>query len=153
MDRPKRQIFVDTFPCEVPRTPKGRPRKSTKPTKSRRVTCKTTKATRKTAAPPARKPKARVEPTPEQFEAQKQVIRERDRKRAQTPERKEALRLGAQARRREAVRLGLCVTCREPAIPEQTRCSDCAEIHRVKRRRWQNQRNQKLRNQGQTTSL
>ena len=153
MSRPKRQIFVNTFPYEVPRTGRGRPRKSAKPTKSRRVTCKTTKATPKTAAPPARKPKAMIEPTPEQVEAQKQARRERDRKRAQTPERKEANRLGAKARRQEAVRLGLCVVCREPAIPQQTRCGDCAEIHRVTRRKWQNQRNQKLQAQGQTTSL
>ena len=97
---PKRHVFVDSFPFEEPNYRE----KPKKPKKPRRVT----KATRKTTAPPARKPKARIEPTPEQVEAQKQATRERDRKRPQTLERKEANRLGAKARRQEAVRLGTC---------------------------------------------
>ena len=89
MNPPKRQVFVDSFSFEEPNR-RGTHKKSTTP---RRATTKKPKANRKKAMPqPAaqpRKPKARVEPTPAEVEARQERQREYERRRAQTPERKE----------------------------------------------------------------
>ena len=41
----------------------------------------------------------------------------------------------AQEQRQKAKELGKCRNCSEPAIPDQTRCPECAEAHRQSRRR------------------
>ena len=52
-----------------------------------------------------------------------------------TPEAKnERRRTSFKKRLEEAKALGLCRDCREPAIEGQTRCQQCAERHRVRRR-------------------
>ena len=68
-----------------------------------------------------------------------------DQKRSQTPERKELNRRTVLAKRQEAKRLGLCVACGAPPIPDQTRCETCAEQHRVGRQRWYAERKAKER--------
>ena len=47
------------------------------------------------------------------------------------------------AKRQEAKRLGLCVGCGAPPIPDETRCETCAENHRVNRRQSQKNAKQK----------
>ena len=77
-----------------------------------------------------RKPKARVEPTPAEVEARQERQREYERRRAQTPERKELKRRITQERRDKAKLLGICVGCGAPPIPDETRCKNCAKRHR-----------------------
>ena len=48
-------------------------------------------------------------------------------------------------RRQEFKAAGLCRDCREQAIPNQTRCEECAEKHRVERRKYEADRRAKLR--------
>ena len=79
-------------------------------------------------------PKPRVEPTPEQIEAQKEARRAYEQKRNQTPERKELQRRVAQERRDKARLLGICVVCGAPPITDNIRCETCAEKHRVSKR-------------------
>ena len=69
------------------------------------------------------------------MEARKQACREYERKRRQTPERKELLRRVAQARRDEAKKLGICKECPNPTIPDQAKCETYTEKHRQYRRR------------------
>ena len=99
--------------------------------------------TSRKATPKARKPKARVEPTPEQVEAKKEVRRAYDRQRSQQPSRKELQHRIAQERRDLALSLGLCLTCHGTPIPDQTKCETCAEKHRVSRRQFQRRAKQK----------
>ena len=129
---PKRQLFVDAFELP-PRKRPGRP-KTKKPIRKPRR--------KPTVRKPAKKakPKPRPEPTQAEVEAKRQKQLEFDRQRSKTPERREKNRLQIQERRRSAKELGLCRDCREPAIPEQSRCPTCAEKHRVDRRRWQAKR-------------
>ena len=130
MNPPKRQVFVDSFSFEEPNR-RGTHKKSTTPS---RATTKKPKANRKKAMPqPAaqpRKPKARVEPTPAEVEARQERQREYERRRAQTPERKELKRRITQERRDKAKLLGICVGCWAPPIPDETRCKNCAKLHR-----------------------
>ena len=137
IDRPKRQIFTDSFdlPEEKPR--RGRPRKepaARKPPKKTKGAKPVKKATSK-ATPKARTPKPRVQPTQAEIETRIQKRREYERKRSQTPERKEQSRRYAQAKRDEAKALGLCVGCGGPAIKGETRCETCTAKHRGHGRR------------------
>ena len=84
--------FEFTLSLPEPSNTGGRPPNWNKPT---------VKTSRK-ATPKARKPKARVEPTPEQVEAKKEVRQAYDRKRAQTPERRALQSRIAQEKRNEA---------------------------------------------------
>jgi hypothetical protein len=84
--------FEFTLSLPEPSNTGGRPPNWNKPT---------VKTSRK-ATPKARKRKARVEPTPEQVEAKKEVRRAYDRKRAQTPERRALQSRIAQEKRNEA---------------------------------------------------
>ena len=58
-------------------------------------------------------------------------------------EQKERAKKNAQEKRRQAKEFGLCRDCPNPAIPQQSRCEQCAEKHRVSRRQWQAERKQK----------
>ena len=87
--------------------------------------------------PKSRQPKRRPELSAAEVEAKREERLEYERRRAKSPDRREQNRLHAQERRRKAIEEGLCVACRAPAIPEQSRCPTCAEQHRVDRRRWQ----------------
>ena len=141
MSPPKRQIFVDSFPFEEPKR-RAKPKKSTTP---RKPTTRKPKAKQKTtsrkktttkAEPQPRKPRTRVEPTPEQVEARKEKRQAYNQRRSQTPERKEYNRHYAQDLRQKARELGRCRDCtKHTAIPGQTRCPECAENHRQSRRR------------------
>ena len=90
----------------------------------------------------AEKPKTKQPAKPKPVEKQTQrkipvdpeTIRERERIRAKTPKRKESGRIYANKRRSEDKALGKCRDCSLPAIPNQTRCENCAEKHRVSRR-------------------
>ena len=74
-----------------------------------------------TRAERSRKPKTPKDPKPKRVPL--------------TPEdRKERQRVSFKKRLEEAKSLGLCSRCREPAIEGQTRCQECAERHRVRRR-------------------
>ena len=134
MNRPKRQIFVDSFTFEVPK-PEGKPKKSTAP---RRKTAAKPEAKQKTnrkkatpqAAPQPRAPKPRAQPISTEVEARKETRREYDRQRSQTPEHKELKRRSMQQRREKAKLLGICVECGEPRIPDETRCQTCTLRHR-----------------------
>ena len=75
--------------------------------------------------------------------ARRRPRRAYEQKRSQTPERKELNRRTALAKRQEAKRLGLCVGCGAPPIPDETRCETCAENHRVNRRQSQKNAKQK----------
>ena len=116
----KRIIFQHTFPLPRESSPR------TKPTKG------TAKKPRKA------KPKGETEKplTPKRLSQQrpKKDRREYDQKRNQLPERREQHRLLAQDKRRKALALGLCRSCKNPSIPGQTRCPTCAEKHRLSRR-------------------
>ena len=50
------------------------------------------------------------------------------------PEAREASRRTERDRRERLKASGMCRDCREPAIPNQTRCEACAEKHRAARR-------------------
>ncbi len=63
------------------------------------------------------------------LEERLQHRREYEQTRGKSPERKEKKRGYIQSKRQEAKSLGLCVTCGQPAIPDQTRCKPCAELH------------------------
>ena len=125
--------FEFTFSLPKPANRGGHPHNWNKPA---------VKTSRK-AAPKARKPKPRVEPTPEQIEAQKEARRAYEQKRNQTPERKELKRRVTQERRDEARLLGICVVCGAPPIPDNIRCETCAEKHRVSKRLSQRRARQK----------
>ena len=58
-----------------------------------------------------------------------------DRLRSQRPERKETARQIAKKRRDRRIAAGLCDVCEGPPIPGQTRCEECAEKHRISRRK------------------
>ena len=66
--------------------------------------------------------------------------RAHDRRRSQRPERKEAARQAAKKRRDRLIAAGLCDACEGPPIPGQTRCEECAEKHRISRRKSQAKR-------------
>ena len=89
---------------------------------------------------PERKPKLKQAPkpttprTPLSPEERIQRRRAYERQRRATPERQEYNRLYSQEQRRQAKQAGLCRSCPNHAIPNQTRCEVCAEKHQVSRR-------------------
>ena len=92
--------------------PKGKTKKPAKPkAKSTRAPETPKPATAKTAKPKAAKKPKRVRLTAEE---------RKERGRARTAEKRLKLKES-----------GLCRDCRQPAIPGQTRCPDCAEKHRT----------------------
>ena len=99
---------------------------------------------KKTKTKPTRKAKVKKPPKPKVKKPPKQRIRitpeERAQRRrayeharSQLPHRKERNRVEARERHRQAKELGLCWTCRSPAVPGQTRCQDCTEKRRLQR--------------------
>ena len=137
MNPSKPQLFTDSFQLP-PRKGRGHKLQNAKKPKFRKPKArraKVSKPIKKTTR--TKRPKTRVEPTPEQLEERRQKRLAYDLKRSQTPERKERRRRNAQARRDEAKHLGLCVDCGAPPVPEQTRCETCAANHRVSRRQYQ----------------
>ena len=97
---------------------------------------KSTDSTRPRESPAkARKLKLHTKPDSASVETKKQERAEYERRRNQTPERKEQARLLAQSRQRKAKELGKCRNCIQPAILGQTRCETCAENHSQSRRR------------------
>ncbi len=107
----KRITFQHTFP--LPR--ESRPR--TKPTKGTARKPREAKPKGETEKPLTPKPLSQQRP--------KKDRREYDQKRNQLPERREQHRLLAQDKRRKALALGLCRNCKNPSIPDQTRCPTC----------------------------
>ena len=83
----------------------------------------------------ARKPKQPTVHDPLQEEATRQKRVEYDRRRNESPERKEQHRRYAQEQRQQAKQFGKCRDCGKPAIPNQTRCPTCTEAHRQSRSR------------------
>ena len=96
----------------------------------------TKKKSRKVKRPKPTKPKPRKPRLPTRTaEERGEARQEYERTRRKNPERTACHRLYQQRRAQEAKGLGLCTTCRRPAIPDQTRCETCAEAHRQSRRR------------------
>ena len=100
-------------------------------------------------SPPPKKKKTkpakqRVSITPEE---RAQHRRAYEQARNQLPHRRELKRRKEKERHEQAKELGLCRTCRSPAIPGQTRCKDCA----LKRRLQQIQAREKAIQQKQGT--
>ena len=127
------RTFEFTIPLPEPSNAGGRP-----PTRAKQAGKKTRKpSTQGRAAPKAKQTNPRTAPTPAPLEAEPREQLEPESKRTSTPERRKYRRLRAREERKKAIEAGLCVACRAPVIPEQSRCEQCAERHRVDRRRWQ----------------
>ena len=94
--------------------PKRKKKKPAKPDAARTPARKVSKPATAAAKPKASKNPKRVRITPE--------------------ERQERCRARAVETRSKLKDAGLCKDCRQPAIPGQTRCPDCAEKHRKTRR-------------------
>ena len=114
------------------------------PRKPRSALASPKQAVKKKARPKVERPRGLVvqdRPTDKETAKQPRAKRtaeqrqEYERARNQTPERREYNRSYAQEQRQKAKELGQCRNCSEPAIPGQSRCSDCAEAHRQSRRR------------------
>ena len=131
-----------TFSLPEPANAGGRPPSRGKPARKTKGNRSASKPRAK-AGPKGKQAKRRPELSPAEVEAKRQDRLEYDRRRRQTPERKEQNRLHAREKRREAKAAGLCRDCRAPAIPEQTRCEACADKRRVARRKWQTERRDK----------
>ena len=116
-----------TKSAATPPSKSRRPRKKASSTSGNVQGCSKNKTSRKTLADKA------------------QARREYERTRNKTTERMEYHRLHQKKRGQEAKVLGLCTSCRRPAIPGQTRCETCAEAHRQSRRR--NEAHRKSRDQ------
>ena len=100
-------------------------------------------------SPPPKKKKTkpakqRVSITPEERAQRRRAY---EQARNQLPHRRELKRRKEKERHEQAKELGLCRTCRSPAIPGQTRCKDCA----LKRRLQQIQAREKAIQQKQGT--
>ena len=132
------RTFDSTFPLPGPSNAGGRPPTRTKPAGKPPRKSSTSTPPRK-ANPKAQQTKPHPEPATTEVEAKLREPFEHDRKGNTSPERREQHRLQEQERRRKAKESGLCVVCRLLAIPDQSRCSTCAEKHRASRRRWQAQ--------------
>ena len=132
MHHAERQLFQYTIDLSVQKNRNSKP-PTRKPPQKPKVRKPPKKVVPKERTP--RTPKPRVEPTPAQVEAKEENRRKYERKRRQTPERKELRRRIAQARRDEAKKLGICKDCPNPTVPDQTRCETCAEKHRQTRKR------------------
>ena len=101
-------------------------KKKTKPARKNK-----TKPAKKLPKPKVKKPpKQRVSITPEERALRKRAY---DQARSQLPHRRERNRVEAREGHRQAKELGLCRTCRSPAMPGQTRCQDCIEKRRLQR--------------------
>ena len=93
--------------------PKRKEKKPAKPDAARTPARKVSKPATTSAKPKASEKPKRVRLTPE--------------------ERQERGRARAVEKRSKLKEQGLCRDCQQPAIPEQTRCVDCAEKHRKSR--------------------
>ena len=87
----------------------------------------------KTAQPVGAEPRKASRPRKDKKTPEER--REYERLRGQRPERREAMRKAAQARRQKAKELGLCRDCSNKAIAGQSMCEACAEKHRQARRK------------------
>ena len=86
----------------------------------------------------ARKAKLKVTKPPKQRtriteEERAQRRRAYEQARSKLPHRRELKRRKEKERHEQAKELGLCRTCRNPAMPGQTRCQDCIEKRRPQR--------------------
>ena len=93
-----------------------------------------------TLGTPTKKPKSSKQLDPAELTAKREPRSEYDRQRRKTPDRLECRRIRAREERQRAKDRGLCRDCRQPAIPDQTRCPTCAEKHSESNRRWKAQR-------------
>ena len=116
------QYTIDISP--PPKKTKTKPAKKAKVKKPPKP--KVTKAKPKVKKPP--KPRTRITP-----EERAQCRRAYEQARNKLPHRRELKRVEARERHRQAKELGLCWTCRSPAVPGQTRCQDCTEKRRLQR--------------------
>ena len=133
------RTFEFTIPLPEPSNAGGRP-----PSRAKQAGKKTrTLPTQGRTALKAKQAKPRTAPTPAPPEAGPLKQLEPERKKTSTPDHREYHRLRAREERRRAKEQCLCRDCGEPAIPDQTRCSTCAEKHRLSRRRWQAERRKK----------
>ena len=73
-------------------------------------------------------------PTPLELQERRENRREYEQNRSQRTERKQYGRDQQKKRRQRAKELGICKTCSQPAIPDQTRCPSCAEKNRQQHR-------------------
>ena len=73
-------------------------------------------------------------PTPLELQERRENRREYEQNRSQRTERKQFGRDQQKKRRQRAKELGICKTCSQPAIPDQTRCPSCAEKNRQQHR-------------------
>ena len=90
--------------------------------------------TRKPANPKAAPARPRKASKPATVKAAKPKASEKPKRVLLTPEeRQERARARAAEKRSELKEQGLCKDCWRPAIPDQTRCPDCAEKHRQAR--------------------
>ena len=137
----KGQLFEYTIDLSVQKT------RNSKPKAQRKSKPNPQKSPPKPRAAKQLKPKRETPPVKQRVpmspEDRLQHRRAYEQKRSQTPERKELNRRTALAKRQEAKRLGLCVGCGAPPIPDETRCETCAENHRVNRRQSQKNAKQK----------
>ena len=136
------RIFEITISLPEPANGGGRPPGRGKPSRKPKGTRSASKPRAK-AAPKGKQPKRRHELSPTEVEAKSAERLEFDRRRRNTPERRDYHRLHAQEQRRKAKELGICRDCRAPAIPDQTRCETCAARHRLSRRKWQTERRER----------
>ncbi len=117
--------IVDSFELPPPKARGPKSKNAQKPPVKKLTTRKPPRKPkvskpRQKSVPKASEPKRRPEPTPAEVEANRQKSLEH-------------ARLQAQEQRRQAKAAGLCRDCHQPAIPDQTRCSVCAEKHRLRR--------------------
>ena len=89
---------------------------------------KKTKPARKARPKVTKPPKQRTRITPEERAQRRRAY---EQARSQLPHRRELKRRKEKERHEQAKDLGLCRTCRSPAIPGQTRCQDCIEKRRL----------------------
>ena len=90
---------------------------------------------KKSANPKAAPARAREASKPATVKAAKPKASEKPKRVRLTPEeRQERTRARAAEKRSKLKEQGLCKDCRQPVIPDQTRCPDCAETHRQARR-------------------
>ena len=127
--RGSRPNFRVQLPVAETKQRRGGPKAKKK--KSRKENRKPTPSSHPKKTTPTKRP----EPTPEQVEARQEKRREYERKRNQTPERKERQRRVAQAWRDEAKKLGICKDCPNSTVPDQTRCETYAAKHQAYRAR------------------
>ena len=107
---------------------------------------------KKTKTKPARKPKVKKPPKPKVTKPPKPKVkkppkpririteeeraqrrRAYEQARSQLPHRRELKSRKEKERHEQARELGLCRTCRSPAMPGRTRCQDCIEKSRLQR--------------------